>query len=218
MKRASPASPTFMLRLLLAALVWFASWGAADARTLRLVALGDSITAGLGVPPAQAMPAQLERVLRARGHDVSVENAGVSGDTASAGRDRLDWSVPEGTDAVIVALGGNDVLRAVPPAVTEAALDDILSRLATRRIPVLLIGMLAPRSLGPDYVSAFDALFPRLAAKHGVLFHPFLLDGVAADPAFNQRDGIHPNARGVGVIVERMAEAVERLLERAKMR
>lgn len=182
-----------------------------EARTLRLVALGDSLTAGLGLSPSDTLPAQLERALRARGHDVAIANAGVSGDTAAAGRDRLDWSVPEGTDAVIVALGANDALRGLPVARMERALDEIVSRLKSRGVAVLLAGMAAPRSLGEDYVRAYDAVFPRLAEKHGVVFYPFLLDGVAFDRALNLPDGIHPNARGVAVIAERLVPPVERL-------
>lgn len=186
----------------------------AQGRTARVVMLGDSITAGFGLRPGEALPDRLQVALRARGRAVAIENAGVSGDTASGGRDRLDWAVGEGTDAAIVALGGNDMLRAIDPRVTEAALDDVLGRLAARRVPTLLVGMLASRSLGDAYVTAFDSLFPRLAAKHGALFHPFLLDGVAGVPRLNQPDGIHPNPAGVAVIVERLSPSVEMLLDR----
>lgn len=186
----------------------------AQGRTARVVMLGDSITAGFGLRPGEALPDRLQVALRASGRAVAIENAGVSGDTASSGRDRLDWAVGEGTDAAIVALGGNDMLRAIDPRVTEAALDDVLGRLAARRVPTLLVGMLASRSLGDAYVTAFDSLFPRLAAKHGALFHPFLLDGVAGVPRLNQPDGIHPNPAGVAVIVERLSPSVEMLLDR----
>jgi acyl-CoA thioesterase-1 len=186
----------------------------AQGRPARVVMLGDSITAGFGSRPGEALPDRLQVALRARGRAVAIENAGVSGDTASGGRDRLDWAVGEGTDAVIVALGGNDMLRGIDPRVTEAALDDVLGRLVTRRIPTLLVGMLASRSLGDAYVTAFDGLFPRLAAKHGAAFHPFLLDGVAGVPRLNQPDGIHPNPAGVAVIVERLLPSLEALLDR----
>lgn len=192
--------------------------GGARARTIRLVALGDSLTAGYGLAPSDALPAQLERRLRARGHDVVIANAGVSGDTAAGGRERLDWSVPAETDGVIVALGANDALRGLPPAETEAALDAVLARLSARRMPVLLAGFLAPRSLGPAHVAAFDAIYPRLAARHGALLYPFILEGVATDRALNQADGLHPNARGVAVIVERLLPQVEALLARAAAR
>jgi acyl-CoA thioesterase-1 len=185
-------------------------------RALRLVMLGDSVTAGYGLSAAAALPAQLERALRARGHAVDVANAGVSGNTASDGLARLDWSVPEGTDAVIVALGGNDALRGVDPAVTRKALQHILRRLMERGIAVLLAGMLAPRNLGEDYARAFDAVFPALAAEEGVPLYPFLLDGVAADPRLNLPDGIHPTAEGVAEIVARMLPVVEDLIGRLR--
>jgi acyl-CoA thioesterase-1 len=196
---------------------WFGP-AVAQNRPIRVVALGDSLTAGYGLPARDAFPAKLEQALKARGHAVEIANAGVSGDTAAQGRERLDWSVPDGTDAVIVALGANDALRGLDPAQAERALDDILTRLAPRNIAVLLAGMIAPRSLGPEDARAFDGMYRRLADKHGVLLYPFFLAGVALDPALNLPDGIHPNARGVDVMVSRILPQVEALLGRARAR
>jgi acyl-CoA thioesterase I len=188
---------------------------AADA-PVRIVALGDSLTAGFGLPPEATFPARLEVALRARGLAAEVTNAGVSGDTVSGGLARLDWSVPEGTHAVIVELGANDALRGVDPAVTRSALDAILRRLGERHIAVLLTGMRAPPNMGADYVRAFDAVFPALAAAHDVVFDPFFLDGVAADRALNQPDGLHPTAGGVEAIVRRILPKAEELVARVK--
>jgi acyl-CoA thioesterase-1 len=190
----------------------------ATADPLRVVVLGDSLTAGFGLAAGQAFPARLEAALRARGHDVRIDNAGVSGDTASAGLARLDWAVPEGTAAVIVELGGNDALRGVSPALTRAALDAIVRRLKQRQIHVLLAGMRAPPNLGAEYVAAFEAIYPELARIHDVALVPFFLDGVAAEARLNLADGMHPNAEGVAVMVERMLPAVEALIARAKPR
>jgi acyl-CoA thioesterase-1 len=191
--------------------------GQVAARPLSIVALGDSLTAGYGLDAGVAFPARLQAALKAKGHaDVTVANAGVSGDTASGGLERLGWSVPQGTDAVIVELGANDALRGVDPKVTKSALDQILSRLAARRIPVLLAGMKAPRNMGPDYVREFDAIYPALASTHQVVFYPFFLAGVATDPKFNQGDGLHPNADGVDVIVRDILPSVEELIGRAR--
>ena len=154
---------------------------AATDRPVKMVALGDSLMAGYQLPESAAFPAQLQKALRANGVAVEIANAGVSGDTSSGGLARLDWSVPDGTDAVILELGANDMLRGIDPKVTRAALDEIISRLKGRGIAVLLCGMLAPPNLGPDYARAFDAIYPELAAKHGVTLYPFFLDGVAAD-------------------------------------
>ncbi|MFZ5677224.1 MAG: arylesterase [Pseudomonadota bacterium] len=183
-----------------------------QAQSLRILALGDSLTAGLGVDPADAFPAKLEAALKARGHDIVITNAGVSGDTSTAGAERLDWALADPVDAVILELGANDALRGIDPDQTEKALDRILAELKARKLPVLFAGMLAPRNLGPDYGKKFDALFPRLAEKHGVLFYPFFLDGVAADPALNQPDGLHPNSKGVDMIVSRILPITEDLL------
>jgi len=189
--------------------------GAAD-KPLQIVALGDSLTAGLGLESQDAFPAKLEKALAAKGVVVAISNAGVSGDTMSGGLARLDWSVPPGTDAVILELGANDALRGTDPAVTRRALDAILQAFAKRKIPVLLCGMLAPRNLGSDYARKFDAIFPDLAKTYGTVFYPFFLDGVATDRKLNQGDGLHPTAAGVNVIVAKILPRVEELIARAK--
>jgi len=187
-------------------------------RPLRIVVLGDSLSAGLGLTAQNTLPAKLERALRAKGHNVIIENAGVSGDTAAGGLARLDWSVPEGTDAVILELGANDALRGADPKATRAALDAIIRRLKERRIAVLLAGMLAPRNLGEDYAKAFDPIYPELAAAHGLILYPFIAEGVAGERALNQADGIHPTAAGVDVIVARLLPKAEELIARVKSR
>lgn len=189
-----------------------ASPAAIAAEPLRIVAFGDSLTAGLGLSEKDAFPVKLQAALKAKGHDVEVINAGVSGDTASGGLARLDWSVPDRTGAVILELGANDALRGVEPAATRKALDDTIRRLKSRNIPVLLAGMQAPRNMGPDYIAAFDRIYPELAKEHGVLFYPFFLEGVAARSQLNQRDGIHPTAEGVEVIVRGILPYVEKLI------
>lgn len=183
---------------------------------VRVVMLGDSITAGLGLPAQDALPAKLEKALRAKGYDVTIQNAGVSGDTSAGGLARLDWSVAEGTDAVIIELGANDALRGSDPKLTRKALDSIIARLRERKIAVLLTGMLAPRNLGEDYGKAFDPIYPALAVAHGVIFYPFILDGVAANAALNQGDGIHPTAVGVDVIVGRLLPKAEELVSQVR--
>lgn len=185
---------------------------AAASEPLKVVALGDSLTAGYGLSASAAFPARLQKALAERGIDAEIVNAGVSGDTASGGRDRLDWSVSDGTQAVILELGANDALRGVAPEVTRAALDDILTRLKARNIPVLLAGMYAGRNFGADYTEAFDRIYPELAEAHGVPLYPFFLDGVAGEARLNQRDGIHPTAEGVDEIVRRILPTVERFL------
>jgi acyl-CoA thioesterase-1 len=194
----------------------FVAAAAPSDRPLRIVALGDSLTAGYGLPASAAFPARLERALQAKGLDVTVANAGVSGNTVSDGLARLDWSVPEGTDAVILELGANDALRGIEPKVTRKGLREILTRLEQRNIPVLLCGMLAPRNLGAAYGHAFDAIYPELAASEGVLLYPFFLEGVATDPKLNLSDGMHPSAAGVDAIVERILPKVQELIERAR--
>ena len=183
---------------------------------MKIVALGDSLTAGLGLPANEAFPTKLTRALQAKGIAVTIANAGVSGDTASGGLARLDWSVPEGTEAVIVELGANDMLRGIDPAVTKAALDQILTKLAQRHILVLLAGMKSLSNFGPDYARSFEAIYPALASTHAVVFYPFFLAGVADDPKFNQGDGLHPNAAGVDVIVARILPQVETLIARVR--
>jgi acyl-CoA thioesterase-1 len=182
------------------------------AEPARLVALGDSLTAGYNLPPDAAFPVRLEQALRAAGLDVRVENAGVSGDTTASGLARLDWALNGRPDGAIVELGANDALRGVPPDIAEANLDKLLGRLKAKGIPVLLAGMLAPPNWGPEYKKAFDGIYPRLAAKHGVALYPFFLDGVATVPHLNQDDGIHPTPAGVDEIVRRILPAVKTLL------
>ena len=186
-------------------------------RPVKIVALGDSLTAGLGLPADAAFPARLARALAQKGIAAEVINAGVSGDTAADGLARLDWSVPDDTDAVILELGANDALRGLDPAQTRKNLDAMLRRLAARRLPVLLAGMRAPPNLGADYVQAFDAIYPDLAASHGVIFYPFFLNRVAAERGLNQGDGIHPTAAGVDVIVAKILPQVEELIARARV-
>lgn len=189
--------------------------GAKAADPIKIVMLGDSLTAGLGLPAGDALPAQLENALKAKGHHVQVINAGVSGDTAADGLARLDWALDPDAKAVIVALGANDALRGLPPPSTRAALDDILKSLAGRGLPTLIAGMNAPRNLGPDYAAAFDPIFQDLAERHQAILYPFLLDGVALVPGLNQRDGIHPNRDGVAEIVKRMLPSIETLIAKA---
>jgi len=184
----------------------------AMARPVKLLVLGDSLAAGFGLALQDAFPARLEADLKARGLDVKVVNGGVSGDTSAGGLARLDWVLADAPEAAIVELGGNDGLRAIEPAVTFANLDAILTRLKARGVRVLLAGMHAPPNLGRIYTDAFHDVFHRLAAKHDVALYPFFLEGVAAEPRLNQPDGIHPNAAGVQVIVDRIGPHVVRLL------
>jgi acyl-CoA thioesterase-1 len=183
--------------------------GPVFAQPVKMVVLGDSLSAGLGLPGPAAFPARLQNALKNKGIEVDMINAGVSGDTSSGGRDRLDWSVPAGTEAVIVELGANDALRGTDPAVTRAALSDIVSRLKARKIAVMLCGMLAPPNYGQDYAAQFNTIYPDLAKKFDVPLYPFFLNGVAADPKLNQADGIHPTAEGVDIIVGNMLPTVQ---------
>lgn len=178
----------------------------------KLLIIGDSIAAGYGLPAEQAFPVKLEEALRKRGHDISIVNGGISGDTTAGGRARLAWALASKPDFVIIELGGNDGLRGLDPADTRANLDAMLTALKKAGIPVLLTGMMAPRNLGPEYQKAFDSIFPDLAKKHGVPLYPFFLDGIALDPRFNQPDLIHPNPKGVAILVERILPAVEKLI------
>ena len=184
----------------------------ADARPIKIVVLGDSLSAGLGLSAAAAFPARLQKTLESKGVAVDISNAGVSGDTSSGGRDRLDWSVPDGTQAVILELGANDALRGTDPAVTRSALSDILTRLKARGIAVLLCGMVAPPNYGSDYSARFNAIYPDLAKSFGVPLYPFFLEGVAADARLNQADGMHPTAEGVDVIVKNILPTVQAFL------
>jgi len=183
-----------------------------ETKPIKLVVLGDSLSAGLGLSASSAFPARLQKSLETKGIVVDIINAGVSGDTSSGGRDRLDWSVPEGTEAVILELGANDALRGTDPKVTRSALTDILTRLKARRIAVLLCGMLAPPNYGSDYSARFNAIYPDLAKSFGVPLYPFFLAGVAADTRLNQADGLHPTAEGIDVIVKNILPTVEAFL------
>ncbi|MCH9808983.1 MAG: arylesterase [Alphaproteobacteria bacterium] len=183
---------------------------------ISIVAFGDSLTAGYNIAASASFPAQLERALRQRGHSVSVANAGVSGDTTSGGLQRLDWAVPQGTHAVILELGANDALRGIDPQKARDNLDKILSRLVDRGVAVLLAGMKSPQNWGKTYVDSFEAMFPELANKHGVLLYPFFMEGVALDPKLNLDDGLHPNRQGVAKIVAGILPKVEQLIARVK--
>ncbi len=184
----------------------------APAKPIKMVVLGDSLSAGLGLPASAAFPARLQKALKSKGIEVDMINAGVSGDTTSGGRDRLDWSVPEGTEAVIVELGANDALRGVDPKVTRSALTDILTRLKARGIAVLLCGMYAPPNYGSDYSARFNAIYPELAKSFGVPLYPFFLEGVATEAKLNQADGLHPTAEGVDMIVKNILPTVQAFL------
>ncbi|MBV9812170.1 MAG: arylesterase [Acetobacteraceae bacterium] len=188
----------------------------AAAAPLRLLVLGDSLASGYGLATGDTFETQLAASLRAHGDDVTIVDGGVSGDTTAGGRARLDWALGDGADAAIVELGGNDGLRGVDPKDTEANLAAILDALAARHIPVLLSGMYAPPNMGADYGRAFRAVFDRLGQRPGILYDPFFLQDVAATPALNQGDGIHPNAQGVKIVVARMLPAVQRLIAEAR--
>jgi acyl-CoA thioesterase-1 len=181
-------------------------------KPIKMVVLGDSLSAGLGLTASDSFPSKLQKALKDKGINVDMSNAGVSGDTSSGGLERLDWSVPQGTQAVIVELGANDALRGLDPAVTRAALSDILTRLKARNIAVMLCGMMAPPNYGRDYAERFNTIYPDLAKSFGVPLYPFFLDGVAADAKLNQADGIHPTPQGVDIIVRNMMPTVEAFL------
>jgi acyl-CoA thioesterase-1 len=185
-------------------------------RPVRIVALGDSLTAGFQLAANEAFPARLETALKAKGLAVEIANAGVSGDTSSGGLARLNWSVPQGTDAVILELGANDMLRGVDPPVTRTALEAIIVRLKSRGIEVLLSGMLTAPNFGPDFAREFNRIYPELAAAHDLVFDPFFAAGVVRDPKLNLNDGLHPNAAGVAVIVNRILPKVEALIARVR--
>ena len=184
----------------------------AQQRPARIVALGDSLSAGYLLPEKNAFPTVLERALRQNGHKVEVSNAGVSGDTASGGLERLDWAVGDGADLVILELGANDMLRGVDPAITRKALATILTRLKGQKIPVLLAGMVAAPGMGRDYETKFNAIYPDLAREFGVSLYPFFMEGVAGNPALQLQDGMHPNGQGVEIIVRGILPSIEALL------
>ena len=200
--------------LLAALTVFFAvtTAQAADARPLKLLVFGDSLAAGYGLAQPDGFQAQLGAALHQDGYDVQILDGGVSGDTTAGGRSRLDWALADQPDAVLVELGGNDALRAIDPAQTQANLAAILDQLAARHLPVLLTGMLAPPNLGAAYGQQFKAVFDTLGQRPGLLYDPFFLAGVAGDPALNQADHIHPNPAGVKRVVARLKPLVERLL------
>ena len=204
-----------ILPAVILAMAWVQDARAAE-QALRILALGDSLTQGFGVPPGLDFPNRLERALKARGLNVTVINAGVSGDTSAGGLARLDWSLSDASGAAIVELGANDGLRGLAPAEMEKNLDAILAKLKTRNIPVLLAGMKAPRNFGAAYAAEFDAVFPRLARKYGVLFYPFFLEGVALDRTLVQPDGLHPNPKGVEAIVKNITPLATQLVQQAQ--
>ncbi|MCO5070403.1 MAG: arylesterase [Rhizobiaceae bacterium] len=185
----------------------------AFAEPYRIVGFGDSLMAGYQLGPGESFPEKLQAALTAKGLDVEVIGAGVSGDTTSGGLARLDWSVPDGTDLVILELGANDMLRGIAPDLTEKNLDSMLARLRDRNIGVLLAGMLAAPNLGPDYAQAFNGLYDRLAQKYDVPLYPFFLDGVAGERSLVQSDGMHPTAEGIDIMVERMLPTVEKVID-----
>lgn len=203
-------------RLIAAGLILFlaicGTISSAGAEPFKIVGFGDSLMAGFGLGPDEGFTDKLQAALRAKGHDVTVANAGVSGDTTSGGLSRLDWSVPDGTQLVILELGANDMLRGISPDITKKNLDDMLAKLRGRKIAVLLAGMRAAPNLGADYQNAFDAIYPDLASKYGVALYPFFLDGVAGQAGLQLEDGLHPSARGVDRMVERILPAVEKAI------
>jgi acyl-CoA thioesterase-1 len=201
-----------LLHVIVIAALAAGSGTAATAKTLQLVGFGDSLMAGYQLPQSESYTAQLERALKEKGHDVVIANAGVSGDTSAAGLSRVDWSVPDGTDGVILELGANDALRGISPNETEKNLDAIITRLKDRNIPVLLAGMIAPPNMGGDYGERYNGIYKRLAEKHDIALYPFFLDGVVTQPSLQLDDGMHPNAKGVGVMVERSLPAVEEFI------
>ncbi|MGN6548738.1 MAG: arylesterase [Pararhizobium sp.] len=206
------APVTLLLSLLAAALFALP----AAARPFTIVGLGDSLMAGYRLPASDDFTGQLQAALKAKGYDVAVTDAGVSGDTTSDGLARIDWSVPDGTDAVLLELGGNDALRGIPPEKTRKNLQAMVSRLKQRGIAVLMIGILAPPNMGEAYANAFDPIFKEIAEENHLVFYPFFLDGVATHPGLQLDDGIHPNAKGVAVMVKRFLPYAERLIDGAK--
>jgi len=186
---------------------------AANARTINLVGFGDSLMAGYQLPAGDGFPEKLQAALKAKGLDITVANAGVSGDTTAAGLARIDWSVPDGTDGVILELGANDALRGIPPEESEKNLDQMIIRLKERGIAVLLAGMMAPPNMGADYAARFNPIYQKLSEKHGLPLYAFFLDGVALEAGLKLEDGMHPNAKGIDVMVEKMEPAVTNFVE-----
>ena len=194
--------------LLLALLLCNASYGSA----IRLVAIGDSLTAGYGLSVEDGFVTQLEKALKARSFDVQIINAGVTGDTTSGGLARIDWVLSDDYAGVILHLGHNDAFRGIAAEQVRSNMDRLIANIKRRGLPIVMSGAMAPRNLGPDYYLEFDSIFPDLAEKYDLIFYPFFLDGVATDPNLNQGDGIHPNKAGVAFIVERIIPYVEQLI------
>jgi acyl-CoA thioesterase I len=184
----------------------------AQARTINLVGFGDSLMAGYQLPPGDGFPEKLQAALKAKGFDVSVANAGVSGDTTTGGLSRIDWSVPDGTDGVILELGANDALRGIAPEQSEKNLDQMITRLKERGIAVFLAGMMAPPNMGGDYAARFNPIYEKLAKKHGLTLYPFFLDGVVLDASLKLEDGMHPNSKGVDTMVQKMEPAITQFI------
>ena len=208
-----------LFKALLSIVLFFAAVraGQATAAPVKILAMGTSLTQGYGLPPGTEFTVQLQTALKKAGIDAVVTNAGVSGDTSAGGLSRLDWSLADHPDAVILELGGNDMLRGIAPSETEKNLRAILAKLKAAHIKVLLTGMHAQRNLGADYVKEFDAIYPRLAKDGNVLFYPFILDGVALNPKLNQADGMHPNPAGIKIIVARILPLVKKLALQSKV-
>ncbi len=199
-------------RVFLALMMTFALSSTARAETISLIGFGDSLMAGYQLPPEDAFPARLEKALKEKGFDVTIANAGVSGDTSSGGLARIDWSVPDGTKGVILELGANDALRGIAPEETRKNIEAMITRLKDRGIAVLLAGMMAPPNMGADYAARFNPIYSELAEKYGLEFYPFFLDGVVTEAKLKLEDGMHPNGDGVGVMVEKALPVVERFL------
>jgi acyl-CoA thioesterase-1 len=198
---------------LCATLTFFLSVASAQARTLNIVAFGDSLTAGYQLPPDEAFPARLEVLAKSKGLDVAIANAGVSGDTTADGLSRLDWSIPDGTDGVILELGANDALRGLSPEESAKNLDAMLVRLKERNIPVLLAGILAPPNMGSDYEARFNPIYAELATRHDAILYPFFLDGVVLEQSLKLEDGMHPNGAGTQLMAEKFLPVFETFLQ-----
>jgi acyl-CoA thioesterase-1 len=207
-----------MVRIFLVIATLLFSIQVALAKPMTLLALGDSLTSGLGLEPHEAFPVKLEAALKSRYPELKIVNAGISGDTAADGLARLDWTLTDDVGGLIVELGANDALRGLDVSQTETALNAIMVKAQLRKLPVLILGMKAPPNMGPDYVARFDGLYPRLAAKYQALLYPFYLDGVTANASLNQADGIHPNGQGVDVIVSKVMPSVEELIGKVRVK
>ncbi len=207
-----------MVRILFLIATLLLSIQVALAKPITLLALGDSLTSGLGLEANETFPAKLEAALKGRYPELKIINGGISGDTAADGLARLDWVLTDDVSGLIVELGANDALRGLDAAQTEAALDGIMAKAKAKNLPVLLLGMKAPPNMGPDYVARFDGLYSRLAEKYKALLYPFYLDGVAANASLNQADGIHPNGQGVDVIVTKVMPRIEELIGKAEVK